>query len=164
MTESIRVSVVEGWIADLQSILRQESTEPRTQEDLWINKGIRHGLDQIAHRIETWLRHQDNIETLVHSGKSFLMTKDVNLSRGRYRKLEWYESGLFFVLAWRHGMNEDRGELMLEIHDTVKLSKTYLVYEGCLTFDDLAALARESGMEAVRNKGNQQEWVEKVWT
>jgi hypothetical protein len=124
---------------------------------------MRHGLDQIGHRIETWLRHRDNIETLVHSGKPFLITKDVTLSRGRYRKLEWYEGIFFLVLAWRFGINDERGELMLEIHDTGDLSKTYLVYEGCLTFDDLAALGRESGMEAIRNEGNRQDWAEKVW-
>jgi len=44
------------------------------------------------------------------------------------------------------------------------LSTEYLVYTGNSSFDELAALAREGGMEAVRNEGNRQESVEKVWT
>ena len=49
---------------------------------------------------------------------------------------------------------------MLEIEDTGDLSKTYLVYRGGSSFDDLAALAREGGMEAIRNEENRRGWVE----
>lgn len=54
---------------------------------------------------------------------------------------------------------------MLETQETRDLSKTYLVYQGRSSFDELAGLARKSGMEAIRNEGNHlQDWVEKVWT
>jgi len=163
MTESIQISVVESWISELQAILKQGSQESLTQTDLWINKGMRHGLDQIGHRITTWIRHQENREALSRSGKRFLITKDGDLSDGRYRKLEWHEGDLFLVLAWRHAKNAETGELMLEIQETRDLSKTFLVYRGHSSFDELAALAREGGMEAVRNERNRREWVEKVW-
>ena len=53
---------------------------------------------------------------------------------------------------------------MLEIQRVRDLSKIYLVYEGNLSFDELVGLARENGMEAIRNERNRQDWVEKVWT
>ncbi|MBI5251784.1 MAG: hypothetical protein HY912_20010 [Desulfomonile tiedjei] len=163
MTESIPISVVKGWITDLQSALKQESQESKTQPDFWIDKGVRHGLDQIGHRVTTWLRHQDNRETLLQSGKRFLVTKDVNLSSGRYRKLEWYEGDEFIVLAWRHAKDAEEGELMMEIQKVRDLSKTYLVYTGSSSYEDLVGLAREAGMESIRDEGNLSEWAEKVW-
>jgi len=161
MTESIPVTLLEGWIAEMQSILKGDVREAETQTDHWINKGMRHGLDQITSRLDTWLRHQENVETLTRSGKKFLITKDVDLSDGRYRKLGWYEDDLFLTLAWRHGMREEFGELMLEIQQVRDLSKTYLVYQGGSSYDELAGLARESGMDAIRNERNRREWVEK---
>ena len=109
MTESIPVTLLEGWISELQSILKAEVREPNTGTDFKLNQGMRHGLDQIQSRLNTWLRHQENMEALKRSGKRFLITKDVCLSRGRYRKLEWYEGDLFIVLAWRHGMRRRLG-------------------------------------------------------
>jgi hypothetical protein len=61
-------------------------------------------------------------------------------------------------------MNEEAGELMLEIQETRDLSKTFLVYQGDSSFEDLAGLARVGGLDPVRNEGNRREWVEKVWT
>lgn len=162
MTESIPVSVVEGWINELQSILKAEVAQ--TVKDLTLNQGMRHGLDQIQHRITTWLSHQENVQALKRSGGKFLITKDIDLSDGRYRKLEWYEGDLFVVLAWRHAKDATTGELMLELQDSRDLSKTYLVYEGSSSFDELAALARVGGLGSIRNEGHQGEWVEKVWT
>jgi len=78
--------------------------------------------------------------------------------------LEWYQGDLFVVLAWRHAKDAETGELMLEIEDSRDLSKTFLVYRGGSSFDDLAGLAREGGLDPVRNERNRREWVEKVWT
>jgi hypothetical protein len=161
MTESIPVALLLGWISELQSILKAEVTEGKT--DLTLNQGMRHGLDQITSRLNTWLRHQENVEALSRSGTNFLITKDVNLSDGRYRKLEWYEGDKFIVLAWRHARDAEEGELMLEIEDAQDLSKTYLVYQGALSYDDLAVLAREGGLDSIKTEKNRQEWVEKVW-
>ena len=153
MTASIPVSLLEGWIHDLSSILKQESHEAKTGTDLSINQGMRHGVAQIRSRLNTWRRHQENMETLSRSGNQFLITKDVNLSRCRHRKLEWQEGDVFFVLAWRHGMNEEVGELMLEIQETRDLSRTFLVYTGGLSFDDLAGLARERRSRPCKKRG-----------
>lgn len=161
MIETIPVSIIEGWITELQSILKAEIREGKT--DLTLNQGMRHGIDQIQHRITTWLTHQENVHALKRSGQTFLITKDVNLSRGRYRKLEWYQDNLFLVLAWLHAKDAPTGELLLEIEQVQDLSTEYLVYQGGSSFDELAALAREGGMEAIRNEGNRQDWVEKVW-
>ncbi len=87
----------------------------------------------------------------------------MNLSDGRHRKLEWCEDDLFVTLAWRHGMREETGELILEVQDTTDLSKTYLVYEGNLSFEDLAGLARVGGLDSIKTEGDRREWVEKVW-
>ena len=164
MTAHIPVSLVEGWIINLTSYLEQASQEAETPTDLLINKGMRHGVAQIESRLKTWRRHQKYAETLNRLGRKFLMIRRVNLSDGRYRKLEWYQDDLFVTLAWRHGMHEETGELMLEIQDTRDLSKTYLVYEGNLTFDDLAGLARKGGLASIKTEETQGKWVEKVWT
>jgi hypothetical protein len=164
MTESIPVTIIEDWITELQAILKGTAQEAETQPDFWINKGMRHGIAQIGGKIATWLQHKENKDRLTRSGKKFLIVKDVNLSDGRYRKLEWYEGDLFLVLAWRHAKDAETGELMLEIQQVRDLSKTYLVYQGGLSYDELAALARQGGMEAVRNERNRQDWMEKVWT
>ena len=91
------------------------------------------------------------------------MVRRVNLSDGRYRKLEWYENDLFLTLAWRHAQGAEKGELMLEMQHVQELSKTYLVYQGGSSFDDLAGLAREGGMDSIKNDETEGEWVEKVW-
>src|SRR5208283_423499 len=154
MTEFVPVSLVEGWINDIQSILKQESHEAATPTDLLINKGMRHGVDQIGYRLTTWLRHQENMETLIRSEKKFLITKDINLSGGRYRKLEWHEGNHFIPLAWRHGMHEETGELALELEDKKDLSNTFLVYGGSSSFDEMVKLARKGGLDCVKNEEN----------
>jgi hypothetical protein len=164
LTASIPVTLLEGWITELQVILKAEVREAKTGTDFSINQGMRHGLDQIQSRLNTWLRHQENIQSLSRSGKKFLITKDIDLSDGRYRKLEWYQGDLFVVLAWRHGKNEEMGELMLELQDTRNLSKIFLVYQGDSSFDELAELARVGGLDSIKTEGNRGEWVEKIWT
>jgi hypothetical protein len=161
MTESIPVNLLERWISELQSILKAEITEGKT--DLTLNQGMRHGIDQIQARLNTWLCHQENMKTLSRSGKECLIVKDVNLSKGRYRKLEWYENDQFITLAWRHGRNEKEGELALELQNARDLSKIFLVYKGGSSFKDLAELAREGGLAPIRNEENQGQWMEKVW-
>ena len=164
MSESIPVGLVEDWINELQSMLKQERQESKSPADLWVNKGMRHGIAQIQRRITTWCRHQEKLQTLNRLGRKFLMVRRINLSDGRYRKLEWYENHHFLTLAWRHGMHEEIGELMLEMQHVQGLSTKYLVYKGDLSFDDLVELARKGGLDAIKNEETQGEWVEKVWT
>ena len=158
MTESIPVSLVEGWINDLQSILKQESQETVTQTDHWINQGMRQGFRQIESRLKTWCRHQKYAETLSRLGRKFLMVRRVNLSDGRYRKLEWYQDDHFVTLAWRHAKDAETGELMLEMQDVQLLSTTYLVYKGKLSYDDLALLARKGGLDSIKNEEDWRKW------
>jgi hypothetical protein len=80
------------------------------------------------------------------------MVRRVNLSHGNYRKLEWYEGNQFITLAWRHAQGAERGELMLEMQAVQHLSTTYLVYKGKLSYDEMVALAREGGLDAVKNE------------
>jgi hypothetical protein len=162
MVASIPVDLLEKWLQDLRSILIADAR--KTKNNLMLNEGMLHGLDQVQHRMETWLGHKKNMERLSLSRKKILLTKNVSLSRGRYKKLEWYGGHFFLTLAWRHGKSEKRGELALEMENTRDLTKTFLVYDGNLTFNRLAELARESGLVGVKNEGNRQEWVEKVWT
>ncbi|MGB6067915.1 MAG: hypothetical protein WBG50_24170 [Desulfomonilaceae bacterium] len=53
---------------------------------------------------------------------------------------------------------------MLEIQQVRELAKTYLVYEGNLSFDEMAGMARVGGLDSIKNEENRREWVEKVWT
>src|SRR5271157_5406189 len=164
MTESIPISRVEGWIHDLTSILKADVREAKTGTDFSINQGMRHGLDQIQSRLNTWRSHQKYVENLNRSGRKFLVVRRVNLSDGRYRKLEWYENDLFITLAWRHAQGAERGELMLEMQNVQELSTKYLVYEGSSSFDALAGLARVGGLGSIKTEENRGEWVENVWT
>ncbi len=163
MVEYIPISLVAGWITDLTAILKKESVKAKADTDYLINKGMRHGLDQIQHKIKTWIHHQENMKALNRSGRKFLITKDINLSGGRYRKLEWYEGNHFITLAWRHGTHEETGELALELEDTKDLSNTFLVYGGSSSFDELVKLARKGGLDSIKNEQTQGEWVEQTW-
>jgi len=158
MVESIPLSLVEKWIHDLNSILKADVREAKTGKDFSINQGMRHGLDQIQSRLNTWRRHQKYVETLNRSGRKFLMVRRVNLSDGRYRKLEWYENDLFITLAWRHAQGAEKGELMLETQHVQELSTTYLVYEGSSSFDELVGLARKGGLDSIKNEEDWRKW------
>ena len=158
MIETIPVGLVKGWINDLQSRLEQESQEAETPTDFLINKGMRHGIAQIRGNLTTWRRHQKYVETLNRLGRKFLVVRRVNLSDGRYRKLEWYQDDHSVTLAWRHAKDAETGELMLELEQVQELSKTYLVYQGVSSFDDLALLARKGGLDSVRNEENWRKW------
>ncbi|MBI5248173.1 MAG: hypothetical protein HY912_01650 [Desulfomonile tiedjei] len=162
MKASLPVSLVEGWINELQSILKADALEAKTGTGLFINQGMRHGLDQIQHRVNIWRRHQKYVQALNRLGRKFLMVRRVNLSDGRYRKLEWYEGDLFVTLAWRHARDAAEGELMLEIQDTRDLSKIFLVYLGGSSFEDLAGLARAGGLDSIKNEENWGEWGENI--
>jgi len=158
MVESIPLSLVEKWIHDLTSILKADVREAKTGKDFSINQGMRHGLDQIQSRLNTWRRHQKYVETLNRSGRKFLMVRRVNLSDERYRKLEWYENDLFITLAWRHAQGAERGELMLEMQNVQELSTKYLVYEGSSSFDELVGLARKGGLDSIKNEEDWRKW------
>jgi len=157
MSESVPVILLEQWIHDLRSNLKQASEEAENT-DYWRYQGMKDGVDKVGLTIATWIRHQKYLETLNRSGRKFLFVRRVNLSGGRYRNLEWYENGLFLTLAWRQAKDAPRGELMLHIQNVQHLTTTYLVYHGRLTFDDLVGIAREGGLKAVTNAGDWREW------
>jgi hypothetical protein len=158
MGETVPVILLKTWINDLTSKLKHACEESKDYADSLLYQGMTEGIGQVGCRLDTWCRHQKCLETLNRLGIKFLMVRRVNLSDGRYRKLEWYEGDQFITLAFRHAKDADRGEIMLEIQQVQELSKTYCVYEGNLTFDDLVGLARESGLKAVRNEGDWREW------
>jgi hypothetical protein len=158
MGESVPVILLEKWINNLTSNLKHASEESKDYADSLLYQGMREGIGQVGCRLNTWRRHQKYAQTLNRLGRKFLVVRRVNLSGGRYRKLEWYEDDLFVTLAWRHARNAVRGELMLEMQHVQELTKTYLVYQGRLTFGDLVGLARESGLQAVRNERDWREW------
>lgn len=49
---------------------------------------------------------------------------------------------------------------MLELQKVNDIFTTYLVYRCTSSYDDLADLARQGGLEAVRNESNQGDWGE----
>jgi len=55
MTESIPISVVEGWFNDLTFILKRASVKFKTNADHFVNQGMMHGIAQIEGRLNTWL-------------------------------------------------------------------------------------------------------------
>jgi hypothetical protein len=107
MTESIPVSLIQGWIEELKAALSADTSEGKI--DRKQDHDMRFALHLIQDKIKTWLRHKENVENLNRSGKQFLITKNVNLSDGLLKRLEWYEGNQFITLAWRHGMHEEIG-------------------------------------------------------
>ena len=53
---------------------------------------------------------------------------------------------------------------MLELQHVEDLSRTYLVYTGSSSFDELVGLARVGGLDFIKTQENRREWVLKVWT
>lgn len=53
MIEFIPITLLEGWINEMQSILKADVREAKTGTDFSINQGMHHGLDQVQHRITT---------------------------------------------------------------------------------------------------------------
>jgi len=158
MGESVPVILLEKWMNDLTANLKHACDERKDYADALLYQGMREGIGQVGCRLDTWCRHQKYLVTLNRLGRKFLMVRRVNLSGGRYRKLEWYEDDLFVTLAWRHARNAEEGYLMLEMQHVQELSKTYLVYKGNLTFDALAGLARQDGLKAIENEEDWREW------
>jgi hypothetical protein len=158
MGETVPVILLEKWMNDLTSNLKHASEESKDYADSLLYQGMRDGIGQVGCRLNTWCRHQKYAQTLNRLGRKLLIVRRVNLSEGRYRKLEWYEGDLFVTLAWRHARDAEEGDLMLEMQHVQELSKTYLVYQGRLTFDDLVVLARENGLKGVRNEGDWRDW------
>jgi len=89
MSESIPVSLIEGWIDDLTSNFKQASQEAEDSSQHLVYKGMREGLGRVRHRVTTWQKHQKYLHRMSRLGRKFLMVRRVNLSDGRYRKLEW---------------------------------------------------------------------------
>lgn len=92
MTESIPVNIIEGWITELQAILKGTAQESKTQTDLWINKGMRHGIAQIGSKLTIWLRHKENRisrplrEEIPHNqrcGSERRQIQEIGMVRGR---------------------------------------------------------------------------------
>lgn len=52
MVDSIPVDLLEKWLQDLRSILKADAR--KTKNNLLIDEGMLHGLDQVQHRITTW--------------------------------------------------------------------------------------------------------------
>jgi hypothetical protein len=162
MVDSIPVDLLEKWLQDLRSILKADAR--KTKNNLLIDEGMLHGLDQVQHRITTWLEHKVNRQRLRRSRKKILVTKRVTLSRGRYRKLQWYEEDHFLTLAWRHAKGALAGELTLEMQHVQELSTVYLVYLGDLSFDELADQARKGGLSSIRNEQTLRQWKDETLT
>jgi len=99
MTESIPVTVFEGWFNDPHPILKSEMREAKTGEDLKINQGMRHDLDRYSTESMMWLQHPENMWGLSRSTKRLLIARDAILRRRRYRKLERCEGDVFLTLA-----------------------------------------------------------------
>ena len=158
MPQHVPVSLIEGWIDDLTSNLKRVCEKAENQNHSLVYQGMKEGALQVRCRLVTWLKHQKYVLALSRSGRKFLMVRRVNLSDGRYRTLEWYENNFLVTLVWRRESEATRGELMLELEHVEQLSKTRLMYEGDLSFDDLAALARVDGLDAIKNEEEWREW------
>jgi hypothetical protein len=162
MVDSIPVDLLKKWLQDLRSILKEDAR--KTKNNLLIDEGMLHGLDQVQHRITTWLEHKVNRQRLRRSRKKILMTKHVSLSRGRYKKLQWYEEYHFITLAWRHAKGALEGELALEMQHVQELSTVCCVYLGDLSFDELADQARKGGLSFIRNEQTLRRWKDETLT
>ena len=158
MPPCVPLSLIEYWIEDLTSGLKQASEKAEDKTHCLAYQSMKEGVIQVRCRLVTWLKHRKYVHALSRSGRRFLMVRRVNDREGRYRKLEWYENNFFVTLASLHDSQAVRGKLMLELEHVEELSRTKLVYEGDLSFDDLAGSARVGGLDAIKNEGEWREW------
>jgi hypothetical protein len=100
MSIAIPEKILRRIIADFRTALESENT------DFLQRQRMVDGLNFLEGRINTWVTHQRNVRKLKAGSLTRLVTKNVTLSRGRYRKFEWYEGKRFISLAFRWGRDQ----------------------------------------------------------
>lgn len=158
MTLAISEKILKRILADIRVGLEPEKTDDLSASDALQRRWMSEGLNVLEGRIDTWAAHQRNIQKLRQSRLTRLVTKNVTLSRGRYRKFEWYEGKRFIALAFRWGTEQPEPEIGLQIQDVNTLRNKFLVYQGALSYDDLVELAKRKGIRGIRNSNTTNEW------
>lgn len=138
-------------LADLRSALEPEKTTELSDEDSLQRHWMAEGLNFFEGKINTWVTHQRNVRKLKEGALSKLVTKNVTLSVGRYRKFEWYQGKHFISLAFLWGRNQPEAEIGLQIQDVNTLRSEFLVYQGTLGYDDLVDLAKKKGLRGIQS-------------
>ena len=157
MSIAIPEKILRRIVADLRSGLEPKKTDDLCGTDALQRHWMVEGLKFLEGRINTWVTHQRNVRKLKAGSLTRLVTKNVTLSSGRYRKFEWYEGKRFISLAFRWGREQPEPEIGLQIQEINTLNSKFLVYQGTLGYDDLVELAKTKGIRGIRNP-NTNEW------
>lgn len=157
-TVAITEKILKCILADLKAALKSEKTSDLLDKDFLQRHGMVDGINLLEGQIDTWVTHQKNLRKLRAGSLPRLVTKNVKLSAGRYRKFEWYQGKRFIALAFRWGRNQAEPEIGLQIQDCNTLRSEFLVYQGTLGYDDLLDLAKRRGLRGVRSFMTPNEW------
>jgi hypothetical protein len=144
----------------LKDNLKPKEGEETAEREFVLRQGMVEGISLIESRISRWFAHQKNLARLAVSGKRLLVTKNVTLSEGRYRKFEWYEGTKFYSLALRWGRDQTAPEIALQVQNTANLDNEYLIYQGTDGYDDLKKASRVRGVRGIRASKTDPLWTE----
>lgn len=150
--------IVKHVLADFRTALKSEKTNNLSDKDALLRQGMMEGLNFLEGKINAWVTHQRNVRKLKQSRLPRLVTKDITLSAGRYRKFEWYQGNRFISLAFRWGKEQPEPEIGLQIQDVNTLRSEFLVYHGALGYDHLVDLVERKGIRGIRNAKTANEW------
>lgn len=152
MSIAIPEKILRRILAEIRTALESEKT------DFLQRQSMVEGLNFLEGRTNTWATHQKNFRKLKESVLPRLVTKNIMLSAGRYRKFEWYEGKRFISLAFRWGKEQPEPEIGLQIQDVNILRSEFFTYQGLLGYDDLVELAQKKGIRGIRNPKTINEW------
>jgi hypothetical protein len=151
-------TVLSQVFQSFKTTLKAEPDSAMPNHDFLLRQGMLEGINLVESRVNTWILHQKNRAKLAISGESRLITKEITLSKGHYRKFEWYEGIRFFSLAFRWGKDQPSPEIALQVQNTNTLDNEYFIYVGTLKYNTLVSKARSGGIRGVKNSKTKQEW------
>ena len=155
---NIPEKILQRILADLKAALKSEKTSDLLDKDFLQRHGMVEGINLLEGKIDSWVTHQKNLRKLRSGSLPRLVTKNVTLSAGRYRKFEWYQGKRFISLAFRWGREQPEPEIELQIQDCNTLRSDFLVYQGTLGYDDLVDLAKKKGLRGIQSSMTPNEW------
>jgi hypothetical protein len=159
MSTDVPKTFLKHLFQTLKAALKQDHEPAVSERDFILRQGMVEGISLIESRINTWAVHQKNETKLKASGQKRLITKEITLSEGRYRKFEWYEGRRFFSLAFRWGKDQPAAEIALQIQNINTLDSDYFTYTGSLDYDTLVNKAKSGGLRRIKKSKTSQEWV-----
>jgi hypothetical protein len=152
----ILIKTLKHILGDLKQALKMSREgEKQSESDFLLRQGMLEGIQVIEGRINLFTHHQKSQNKRLSKKQRRLVTKNICLSDGRYRKFEWYEGKMFYSLAFRQAKEDPIGEIALQIQETKTLDNQYFIYikpsqvKKPLDYEDLVKHAKQKGIQGL---------------